>query len=75
MTRVKEIEDKKKAPKLDKSASKRFVRSALWQAAQKKGKSLTTLWNLFKDAGTNANIKKGRQLRIFSTPRIYQTRI
>lgn len=37
MTRVKEIEDKKKAPKLDKSASKRFVRSALWQAAQKKG--------------------------------------
>ncbi|KAK3780667.1 hypothetical protein RRG08_028115 [Elysia crispata] len=36
MTRVKEIEDKKKAPKLDKSASKRFVRSALWQAAQKK---------------------------------------
>ena len=38
MTRVKEIEDKKKAPKLDKSASKRFVRSALWQAAQKKGK-------------------------------------
>ncbi|RUS83640.1 hypothetical protein EGW08_008608 [Elysia chlorotica] len=36
MARVKEIEDKKKAPKLDKSASKRFVRSALWQAAQKK---------------------------------------
>ncbi|GFN82345.1 hypothetical protein PoB_000885100 [Plakobranchus ocellatus] len=37
MARVKEIEDKKKAPKIDKSVSKRFVRSALWQAAQNKG--------------------------------------
>ncbi|CAL1528406.1 unnamed protein product [Lymnaea stagnalis] len=36
MQRVKEIEDKKKAPKLDKEGAKRFVRSALWQAAQKK---------------------------------------
>lgn len=35
MNRVKEIQDKEKAPKLDVSASKRFVRSALWQAAQK----------------------------------------
>lgn len=36
MNRVKEIQDKEKAPKLDVSASKRFVKSALWQAAQSK---------------------------------------
>lgn len=36
MARVKEIEDKKKAPKLNKAVSKRFVRSALWKAAQSK---------------------------------------
>ncbi|KAH9489516.1 DNA-binding protein c1d [Bulinus truncatus] len=36
MQRVKEIEDKKKAPKLDKESTKRFVKSALWQAAKKK---------------------------------------
>ncbi|XP_064603647.1 nuclear nucleic acid-binding protein C1D-like [Liolophura sinensis] len=34
MGRVKEIQDKVNAPKLDKNASKRFVKSALWQAAQ-----------------------------------------
>ncbi|XP_053394272.1 nuclear nucleic acid-binding protein C1D-like [Mercenaria mercenaria] len=38
MNRVKEIQDKEKAPKLDVSASKRFVKSALWQAAQKQSK-------------------------------------
>ena len=38
MTRVKEIQDKQNAPKLDKAASKRFVRSALWQMAHKKAK-------------------------------------
>lgn len=37
MNRVKEIQDKEKAPKLDVSASKRFVKSALWQAAQNSG--------------------------------------
>jgi len=36
MGRVKEIEDRLKAPKLDKSASKKFVRNALWQAAHKR---------------------------------------
>ncbi|KAK6997758.1 DNA-binding protein c1d [Biomphalaria glabrata] len=36
MQRVKEIEDKKKAPKLDKASTKRFVKSALWQAAKKR---------------------------------------
>ena len=43
MTRVKEIQEKEKAPKIDQGAAKRFVRSALWQQAhsqtpqQKKG--------------------------------------
>ncbi|KAJ8317234.1 hypothetical protein KUTeg_005138 [Tegillarca granosa] len=36
MNRVKECQDKAKAPKLDKGASKRFVKSALWQAAKSK---------------------------------------
>uniref|UniRef100_A0A0B6YAZ6 Nuclear nucleic acid-binding protein C1D n=1 Tax=Arion vulgaris TaxID=1028688 RepID=A0A0B6YAZ6_9EUPU len=36
MTRVKEIEDKKKAPKLNKAVTKRYIRSALWKAAQDK---------------------------------------
>ncbi|XP_023933693.1 nuclear nucleic acid-binding protein C1D [Lingula anatina] len=36
MNRVKEIQEKEKAPKLDKPASKRFVKSALWQAAHAK---------------------------------------
>ncbi|KAK3103133.1 hypothetical protein FSP39_016732 [Pinctada imbricata] len=38
MKRVKEIPDKNdaKKPRLDKPASKRFVRSALWQQAKKK---------------------------------------
>jgi hypothetical protein len=35
MTRVKEIQDKEKAPKLNVDASKRFVRNALWAAAHK----------------------------------------
>ncbi|ESO96465.1 hypothetical protein LOTGIDRAFT_203791 [Lottia gigantea] len=35
MARVKEIQDKALAPKLDKPAAKRFVKSALWQAAVK----------------------------------------
>lgn len=38
MARVKEIQDKEKAPKVDRGAAKRFVRSALWQQAQKKKK-------------------------------------
>ncbi|KAK2156845.1 hypothetical protein LSH36_204g10034 [Paralvinella palmiformis] len=41
MGRVKEIEDRLKAPKLDKSASKKFVRNALWQAAHKRSGSST----------------------------------
>ena len=36
MNRVKEVEEKQKAPKLNKDAAKRFVRSALWQQAQQK---------------------------------------
>ena len=35
MQRAQEITDKLKAPKLNKDASKRFIRSALWQAAQR----------------------------------------
>ena len=35
MGRVKEIEDRAKAPKIDKGAAKRFVRNALWQQAHK----------------------------------------
>ena len=35
MGRVKEIQDKELAPRIDVSASKRFVRNALWDAAQK----------------------------------------
>merc|ERR1711893_125196 len=33
MARIKEIQDREKAPRLNKDASKRFVRNALWQAA------------------------------------------
>ena len=36
MNRVKEIEAKLKAPKINKDAAKRFIRSALWQQAQQK---------------------------------------
>ncbi|GAB1599829.1 nuclear nucleic acid-binding protein C1D-like [Argonauta hians] len=36
MNRVKEIEDKAKAPKVNSDAAKRFVRNALWQSAHKK---------------------------------------
>lgn len=36
MDRAKNIQDAAKAPKIDKAASKRFVKSALWKAAQKK---------------------------------------
>ena len=36
MNRVKEIQDKEKAPSLNVEASKRFVKSALWKAAQAK---------------------------------------
>jgi len=35
MSRVKEIQDKRLAPRLDIDASKRFMRNALWSAAQK----------------------------------------
>jgi len=35
MLKVREVEDKAKAPKLDKDASKRFMRNALWQQAHK----------------------------------------
>ena len=37
MSRVKEIQEKEVAPKLNVDASKRFVRNALWDAAHKKG--------------------------------------
>lgn len=36
MNRVKEIQDREKAPSLNVDASKRFVKSALWKAAQTK---------------------------------------
>ena len=39
MNRLKEIQEKEKAPSLNVDASKRFVKSALWKAAQ--NKSLT----------------------------------
>ena len=35
MGRVKEIQDKQLAPRINVDASKRFVRNALWDAAQK----------------------------------------
>lgn len=35
MDRAKNIKDREKAPRVDKAASKRFVKSALWKAAQK----------------------------------------
>ncbi|XP_041361492.1 nuclear nucleic acid-binding protein C1D-like [Gigantopelta aegis] len=37
MKRVTEIQEKANAPKLNKPAAKRFIKSALWQAAQNKG--------------------------------------
>jgi len=39
MARVKEIEDKAKMARLDQSAAKRFIKSALWQQAQQKSKA------------------------------------
>ena len=36
MDRVKEIQDKEKAPKVNVNAAKRFVRNALWEKAHKK---------------------------------------
>ena len=35
MARVKQIQDKANAPKLDKGAANRFVKNALWAAAHK----------------------------------------
>lgn len=35
MVRLQEVQDKEKAPKLNKDASKRFIRSALWEQAHK----------------------------------------
>lgn len=43
MGRVKEIEDKAKAPKINKDASKRFVRNALWSQVQSKQKPTGTV--------------------------------
>jgi len=50
MGRVKEIQDKQLAPRIDVSASKRFVRNALWDAAQKMStpsavKSMSLIFN------------------------------
>ena len=36
MNRVKDIQEKAKAPKVDKGAAKRFVKNSLWQAAKAK---------------------------------------
>ncbi|KAL5008037.1 hypothetical protein ScPMuIL_013618 [Solemya velum] len=38
MKRVKDIQDKEKAPRLDKGAAKRFMKNALWSAAHAKSK-------------------------------------
>ena len=38
MNRVKDIQDKAKAAKVDKSAAKRFIKHALWQQAKGKQK-------------------------------------
>lgn len=40
MNRVKEIEDKKKAPRINADAALRFVRNSLWDAAHKKSTAL-----------------------------------
>ena len=37
MGRVKSIKEKESAPKLEKAATKRLVKHALWSAAQKTG--------------------------------------
>ncbi|GFR66889.1 nuclear nucleic acid-binding protein C1D-like [Elysia marginata] len=63
MARVKEIEDKKKAPKLDKSASKRFVRSALWHAAQKKGKGEMSTPSPARSSNSNSEQPKRKRKR------------
>ncbi len=42
MNRVKDIQEKANAPRIDKEASKRFVRSALWQMAKKKAKQTSS---------------------------------
>ena len=54
MGRVKEIQDKPLEPRLNVDASKRFIRNALWDAAQKlstptavKSTDLINLCNLF----------------------------
>jgi exosome complex protein LRP1 len=46
MNRVKEIQDKEKAPKIDVSASKRIVKSALWQAAQNQQQTAGNLYRM-----------------------------
>lgn len=35
MAKIKEIEERLKAPRINKPAAKRFVKSALWRQAQK----------------------------------------
>lgn len=66
MNRVKEIQDKEKAPKLDVKASKRFVKSALWQAAQNQGKQQSEVIEVDKedseDTETVPNVKGKRSV-------------
>ena len=47
MNRLKEIQEKEKAPSLNVDASKRFVKSALWKAAQNKSLTETEGIGLF----------------------------
>ncbi|XP_060579171.1 nuclear nucleic acid-binding protein C1D-like, partial [Ruditapes philippinarum] len=60
MNRVKEIQDKEKAPKIDVSASKRMVKSALWQAAQNQQQTAESS----KDNSTDDQyvIRKGKRM-------------
>ncbi len=45
MNRVREAEEKINAPRIDKEATKRFVRSALWQQAHKDSKQGWLIWS------------------------------
>ena len=68
--RVKQIEDKQKAMKLDKNAAKRFVRSALWEPTPDSTKEETTHkrkhsddLNDTKETNNKLNHKKNKKFK------------
>ncbi|KAL4238979.1 DNA-binding protein c1d [Mactra antiquata] len=61
MNRVKEIQDKEKAPKLDVQASKRFVKSALWQSAQKQDNEKADRDEAEDSSSKESQNKKGKK--------------